>query len=276
MQKWVWLAMTIVGFIGCSASGSAPNAADTPPAPPPEVGFGPSVASYLFSSHRLVDRELAGTTRTDSTFLQYQFTAVITAADSGLLVSFGIDSVLAATAPNIVQGDIDQAKGATYTAFLSPTGRMEELRPSHSSSPLLDVLAAQTAALFPVLPPGGLLPSQTWADTTETKRTEGGALITFRVVTSYHSHEWNHAEGRMVLPIDWDRVYQLEGTGNQFGRQFTMEGNGTASGRSWFMRDGLFAGSVSEDDLVARLEIDDLGIVTPVRQHQVDTVRVLQ
>ena len=273
MQKW--LATTIV-FIGCSVLGSAPDAADTPPAPPPEVGFGPSVASYLFSSHRLVDRELAGATRTDSTFLQYQFTAVITAVDSGLLVSFGIDSVLAATAPNIVQSDIDQAKGSTYTAFLSPTGRMEDLRASHSSSPLLDDLAAHTAALFPVLPPGGLQPSQTWADTTETERTEGGALLTFRVVTSYHSLEWNHAEGRMVLPIDWERVYQLEGTGNQFGRQFTLQGNGTASGRSWFTPDGLFAGSVSEDDLAAQLEIDDLGIVTPVHQHQIDTVRVLQ
>jgi len=140
----------------------------------------------------------------------------------------------------------------------------------------LEALAVRTTDIFPVLPAGGLLPSRSWVDSVEIERTEGGALLTFRVRTTYRSGEWNDAEGGMVIPIEWVKVYQVEGAGSQFGRPFSLQGEGTATGRSWFTRDGRFVGSVSEDDLVAQLEIHDLGMVTPVRQHQIDTVRVLQ
>ncbi len=276
MQQWVWLATTLIWCSGCAARGPGQSGADAAPTPPPVLWFGPSVSSYLSTSHRSVEREIAGATRSDSMFLRYQFTAAIRDGDSGLVVSFAIDTVLGATAPNIVQSDIDQVKGVTYTALLSTTGRMDELRASRSSSPLLDVLAAQAADLFPVLPAGGLMPSQTWVDSTETQRVEGGALLTFQVITHYRSHAWSDADGAMVLPVDWEQEYRVGGSGDQFGREFTLRGNGTVSGRSWFARDGLFVGSVSEDNLVAQLAIDDLGIMTPVRQQQVDTVRVLQ
>ena len=143
-------------------------------------------------------------------------------------------------------------------------------------SPLLEALVVRTTDIFPVLPAGGLLPSRSWVDSVEIERREGGALLTFQVRTTYRSGEWNDAESGMVIPIEWVKVYQVDGAGSQFGRPFHLQGEGTATGRSWFTQDGRFVGSVSEDDLIAQLEIDDLAIVTPVRQHQVDTVRVLQ
>ncbi len=276
MQKSMWLATTLPWLAGCIASGTGKETTDVPPAPPPNVRFAPSVTSYVSSSHRWVERDIAGVTHSDSMFFQYQLTAVITEADSGLAVSFAIDTVLAATARNIHSTDIAAASGSTYTALLSPTGRWYALNWEPAGSPLMEALAAQTTSIFPVLPAGGLLPSHSWVDSVEIERTEGGALLTFRVLTTYRSGEWNDAEGGMVIPIEWVKVYQVAGAGTQFGRPFSLQGEGTATGRSWFTRDGRFVGSVSEDDLVAQLEIDDLAMVTPVRQHQVDTVRVLQ
>ncbi len=276
MQKSMWLATTLLWLAGCIASGPGKETADVPPAPSPDIRFAPSVTSYVSSSHRWVERDVAGVTHSDSMFLQYQLTAVITEADSGLAVSFAIDTVLAATARNIGLNEIAAASGSTYTALLSPTGRWYALTSQPAVSPLLEALAARTSNIFPVLPVGGLLPSRSWVDSVEIERTEGGALLTFRVQTTYRSGEWNDAEGGMVIPIEWVKVYQVDGAGTQFGRPFSLQGEGTATGRSWFARDGRFVGSVSEDDLVAQLEIDDLAMVTPVRQHQVDTVRVLQ
>lgn len=276
MRQSMWLATTLLWLAGCVASGPGKETADVAPAPPPDVRFAPSVTSYVSSSHRWVERDVAGVTHTDSMFLQYQVTAVITEADSGLAVSFAIDTVLAATARNIGPKEIAAASGSTYTALLSPTGRWYALNSEPAMSPLLEALAARTSNIFPVLPVGGLLPSRSWVDSVEIERTEGGALLTFRVRTTYRSGEWNDAEGGMVIPIEWVKVYQVDGAGTQFGRPFSLQGEGTATGRSWFARDGRFVGSVSEDDLVAQLEIDDLGMMTPVRQHQVDTVRVLQ
>jgi hypothetical protein len=209
-------------------------------------------------------------------FLQYQLTAVITEVDSGLAVSFTIDTVLAATARNIAPKEIAAVSGSTYTALLSSTGRWSALNTKQAVSPLLEALAIRTTDIFPILPAGGLMPSQTWVDSVEFDRTEGGALLTFQVQTTYRSGEWNDAGDGLAIPVEWVKVYQVDGAGSQFGRPFSLKGEGTATGRSYFARNGRFVGSVSEDDLVAQLEIDDLGMVTPVRQHQIDTVRVLQ
>ena len=276
MRKSMWWATTLPWLAGCIASGSMQETADVPPAPPPDVRFGPSVTSYLSSSRRWVDRDVAGITHSDSMFFRYQLTAVITEVDSGLAVSFTIDTILAATARNMAPTEIAAVNGSTYTALLSPTGRLTSLNRRQAASPLSEALAVQTTNIFPVLPAGGLMPSRSWVDSLELDRTEGGALLTFRVQTTYRSGEWNDAGDGLVIPVEWVKVYQVDGAGRQFGRPFSLKGEGTATGRSYFARNGRFVGSVSEDDLVVQLEINDLGMVTPVRQHQIDTVRVLQ
>jgi hypothetical protein len=80
----------------------------------------------------------------------------------------------------------------------------------------------------------------------------------------------------VVLPVDWERTYRVEGTGNQFGQPFTLLGEGTAVGRSLFASDGRYLGYVGQDNLVAELSLETLGTVTPVRQRQIDTLRILR
>ena len=206
MRQSMWWATTLPWLAGCIASGPRQETADIPPAPPPDVRFGPLVTSYLSSSHRWVDRDVAGITHRDSMFFHYQLTAVITEVDSGLAVSFTIDTVLAASARNIAPTEIAAVSGSTYTALLSPTGRWSALNRKQAVSPLLEALAVRTTDVFPVLPTGGLMPSRSWTeqvDSVEFDQTEEGALLTFQVQTTYRSGEWNDAEGGMVIPIDW-------------------------------------------------------------------------
>jgi hypothetical protein len=272
-RTWPILAGVVV-----SCASVDPGAAPGGPLPPTprEITFAPATASYLFATHRVVERDVQGQTRRDRILLRFRISAVITGVDSALAVSFVVDSVLAATAQNLLRREIAAASGATFTARLSETGHMEGFTGGDTRSLLQQEIAARTASFFPTLPAGGLLPGLTWADTSEVERDQAGARLTVNAVTTYRSGDWGLESGEEVLPVEWDRVYRLGGTGEQFGQPFTLQGEGTASGRSLFGSDGRYLGSVSRDELVARLSIDALGIVTPMRQLQSDTVRILE
>jgi hypothetical protein len=212
----------------------------------------------------------------DSIVLRYRLTTVVTEADAALSVSFVIDTVLTATARNILQHEIDRATGAVYAARISPTGHLETFELADHASPLLQALATRSSDFFPTLPADGLLPTLTWVDTTEVQREQGGAWLTISSLTTYRSGEWNAGDGDVVLPVDWERTYHVEGTGNQFGQRFTLRGEGTASGRSLFASGGRYLGYVGQDDLVAELLLEGLGTVTPLRQRQIDTLRIVR
>lgn len=250
---------------------------DGQPAPAPHrFTYRPGVTSYLSTSHRIVERGTRSRALGDSVVLRYRLTTVVTEADEALSVSFVIDTVLSATARNILRHEIDRATGAVYAARLSPTGPLEGLELADQASPLLQELAARSSDFFPVLPADGLLPALTWVDTAEVQRDQGGAWLTTRSVTTYRSGEWNATDRGDVLPVDWKRTYHIDGTGNQFGQRFTLHGEGTASGRSLFASDGRYLGYVSQDDLVVELLLETLGTATPMRQRQIDTLRILR
>ena len=272
-SKWAAAAALLAA---CSSIDPAMTLDGQPAPAARKFTYRPGVASYLSSSRRLVERGTTSQAPGDSIVLRYRLTTVVTEADAALSVSFVIDTVLTATARNILQHEIDQATGAVYTARISPTGHLEGLELADHASPLLQELAARSSDFFPALPADGLLPTVTWVDTAEVQRDQGGAWLTIRSLTTYRSGEWNARDGGMVLPVDWERTYHVEGTGNQFGQRFTLRGEGTASGRSLFASDGRYLGYVGQDDLAAELSLETLGTVTPVRQRQIDTLRIVR
>ncbi len=273
LSKWAAAAALLAA---CSSIDPATTLDEQPAPAPRKFTYRPGVTSYLSSSHRLVERGTRSRALGDSIVLRYRFTTVVTEADTALSVSFVIDTVLSATARNILQHEIDRATGAVYTARISPTGHLEDFKLADHASPLLQELAARSADFFPTLPADGLLPTLTWVDTAEVRRDQGGAWLKIRSVTTYRSGNWNASDGGVVLPVDWERTYHVEGTGNQFGQRFTLRGQGTASGRSRFASDGRYLGYVSQDDLVAELLLETLGTTTPMRQRQIDTLKILR
>ncbi len=272
-SKWVAAAALLVA---CGSIDPATTLDGQPALAPRKFTYRPGVTSYLSSSHRLVERGTSSRALGDSIVLRYQFTTVVTEADAALSVSFVIDTVLSATARNILPHEIDRATGAVYAARISPTGHVEDFGLADHASPLLQELAARSSDFFPALPADGLLPTHTWVDTSEVQRDQGGAWLTIRSVTTYRSGEWNATDGGVVLPVDWERTYHVDGTGNQFGQRFSLRGEGTASGHSLFAADGRYLGYVSQDDLAAELLLETLGTTTPLRQRQIDTLKILR
>ncbi len=272
-SKWAAAAALLAA---CGSINPATTLEGQPTPAPRKFTYRPGVTSYLSSSHRLVERGTRSRALGDSIVLRYRFTTVVTEADAALCVSFLIDTVLSTTARNILQHEIGRATGAVYAARISPTGHLEAFELADHASPLLQELAARSSDFFPTLPADGLLPTLTWVDTAEVQRDQRGAWLTIRSVTTDRSGEWNATDGGVVLPVDWERTYHVDGTGNQFGQRFTLRGEGTASGRSLFASDGRYLGYVGQDDLTAELLLETLGTVTPVRQRQIDTLRIVR
>ncbi len=216
-SKWTAAAALLAA---CGSIDPATTLDGQPVLAPRKFTYRPGVTSYLSSSHRLVERDTRSPALGDSVVLRYRFTTVVTEADAALSVSFVIDTVLTATAPNILQHEIDRATGAVYAARITPTGHLEGFELADHASPLLQALAAHNSDFYPTLPADGLLPTFTWVDTAEVQRDQGGAWLTIRSLTTYRSGEWNATGKGVVLPVDWERTYHVEGTGNQFGQRF--------------------------------------------------------
>ena len=136
----------------------------------------------------------------DGFVLLYHLTAEIRDADSTLMASFIIDTVLDATGQNILPKEIGSATGTRFNAPLSWTGVLGPLAGGDATSILSGQLARQIEGFLPRLPQDGLRPNSTWMDTTETTRDDAGAEIAVRAVTQYRSDDWRPDEaGRQVL-----------------------------------------------------------------------------
>jgi hypothetical protein len=257
-----------------------------PPVPTTEIApvtdtltfeYRPGTWSYLSTTHRIVERDIGGRVRVDSVVLEYQLTTEIVGEPPDMTVHFVIDTVIQATARNILPSQIGHASGARFTVRLNSSGRLEGLEDPEPGSPLADALVRGISTFFPIVPPGGAAPQSTWVDTTEAQHRQEGAVLIRRSVTSYRSGDWIGGEGEPpVLEVEWEQQYRIEGGGEQFGQSFTVRGEGTASGRTRLSADGRYLGTIGRDDLRAELTNDVQGIVTPVRQHQIDTIRVLR
>ena len=266
----------LVGTLaGCGGAGANTPAAVAVAPAPGRFQFDPSRTSYEGVSHRVVARSVDGRMLQDGFVLLYHITAEITDADSTLLAAFIIDTVLDATAQNILPKEIGTATGTRFRASLSRSGVLGALSGGDATSVLAGQLARQIEDFFPRVPEDGLRPNATWADTTETIRQEVGAEIAVRAVTNYRSDDWQlNPEGLRVMRVHWDRRYTLHGSGDQFGQAFTIEGTGTVRGISLLSSDGRFLGSTREDELNGRIVLVSIGETTQLRQTQADTIRV--
>ncbi len=278
MRVRVIALTTLVGALaGCGgSSANAPPAGAVAPAPN-RFRFGPSVTSYEGVSHRVVERSVDGRMQRDGFVLLYHLTAEIRDADSTLMASFIIDTVLDATGQNILPKEIGSATGTRFNAPLSWTGVLGPLAGGDATSILSGQLARQIEGFLPRLPQDGLRPNSTWMDTTETTRDDAGAEIAVRAVPQYRSDDWRPDEaGRQVLTVHWDRTYELHGSGDQFGQPFTIEGTGTVRGVSLLSSDGVFLGSMREDELTGQMLLVEFDEIRQIRQTQADTIRVRQ
>ena len=268
------LAVMTCLVTACAGLGGR-SAEEEPPALPIVITFHPTIASYASVSHRIVDRGIEGQSRTESTVLRYCVTAEIARADSVFDVSFVVDTVTDATAPNIDGSEIADASGAAFVGRMASGGQLEVAARRDAQSPLLDRLVNQLRDFFPALPPGGMRPGLVWVDTTEAPREQGGAQLTVIAITRYGAGEWVGQGANASIRVDWEREYTLTGIGEQMGQPFSVRGTGSTSGVSSFSAEGTFLGSIRRDKLQGEVLLESMGTTIQLRQTQSDTVRIL-
>jgi len=92
----------------------------------------------------------------------------------------------------------------------------------------------------------------------------------------HRAGDWTDVEGRRVLDVTSETRYSLSGEGNRMGQWISLRGDGTARSQRLLSPNGTITFGVRRDSLRVDVEVQTAGVVIPVLQTRVDTVRQVQ
>lgn len=272
-------APAAVAGLLAACRGSAP-AIETPgpiAAPRSEnVRFGTGTARYRAVSQLKVDQEFNGQTQTTNMRLGYYASARIAAEGERLRATLTLDSMDVTEIPTISSAELARARGATFTAVLSPEGKLLEFTPSDSTTQILRQLSAGFREFFPRIPANGARPGQQWTDTAGTQSNFGGAALTINSINQHDVTGWADYRGERALHIRTSSNYTVTGTGSQSGQALTIDGAGDRVSDRYLSSEGVYLGYVAADSSRFDVQLTGLGMTIPVRQARVDTLSVIR
>lgn len=250
---------------------------DPQPTPHPSIfQFAPQNAQYLRVIHRTVRQDVAGLESTTSTTLRYIVSAEVSQGSTASDVRFIIDSIVGVEGDGFDRAQVSAARGATFEAHMSPSGRVTDLPEASSDQSLLIQIHSSLSQFFPIIPEAGLIPGVAWVDTTRSTRRNGRTQIQIDAIVESAAGDWQDSENGTTLTITWRSSYTLTGEGEQLGRHFTIQGTGITSGHSRVAADGAFLSTLSADSSNAEVLVQDLGYSIPVIQSGVDTLSLIR
>lgn len=187
-----------------------------------------------------------------------------------VLDSSSITPPLPGAPPGALEGD----KGATYHAWINPSGRTENFKVmGDSTAPKGGVVVMQVLRdFFPNVKPG-FKSGDTWRDSTETKETEGGTSSSTIRITEYSvgaPAPWAGASGHKV---DAKSQFTVSIASETPGGPQNVEGAGTGSAAWYVTPAGVFLGGTSSTnaELTAMTAFGDI----PVKQTSTTTITAL-
>jgi len=258
-------------FLAATACHPAPRA----PAPeaPRAARMSPGTVQYAITEHRHVEQRYQDQPIVADATTFLLLSVALTESDSGLGVDVVIDSV-AMTGDAVPSAALVQAAtGSRLTgATLVPGGRLT-MTPSASTNPVLDQITLGLQELLPRLPPDGAGPGSRWTDSTTYTGRSAGLPIAVTARSAFAAGSWSDLDAERVLEVTGDVDYTLAGEGERLGQWMVMRGTGTSWSRQLLTADGAIVVGVRVDSLHVDVEVEATGIVIPVVQTQVDTVR---
>jgi hypothetical protein len=188
------------------------------------------------------------------------------AADSSYAATITLDS-LQATAGGVPAGidSIARAQGTHWTATLSPTGELSQLKADRSSS-LGDQFASSLHALFPRLPPGGVRAGMEWADSSSFPVKADAFDATEQAVTTYRSTEGSAPGGRKAIRVESEGSYTRAGKGVQYDQEMEMTASGKRHASHLISTDGVVVSAQGGDAGDMTITIPAQGQTVPVKQ----------
>lgn len=173
-----------------------------------------------------------------------------------------LDSLRQDVGGTLAADSLLKAEGTTWTASLTPQGRLSALKPDRASG-VAEQVEASLPGLFPVLPPVGLGEATQWTDTTERTLKADAFDVREQAVTSYQVQKHDGA----VYTIAGSTAFQRTGTGGQAAQPMAMTSAGTRQIVYRFSRDGGVLDAQGADSAEMTITVPAVGQSVPVHQR---------
>jgi hypothetical protein len=254
--------------------GARPTPTAAPaPAQPAAVRYEPGTLRYRVVQHRHVEQVFQGQALTTDLATRVALTVALARRDTGLAVTFLIDSISLEGGPVFPAEAVAGARGAQFDGILMPGGVLAELGGGDSANPLLQQIAFLLQDFFPGTPTAGVTAGARWTDTTDDRGTSGAADVRVRSINTRSSSAWTTFADLPALEILTDATLEISGSGAQAGQAFTVAGTGRGHGRHYLSTDGRLMGGSHADTVTMQIELSGTGITIPVTQWTTDTLR---
>jgi hypothetical protein len=239
----------------------APTADPTRSAP---LLYRPSAAErYSLQRQDSLTLELpGGATQVQQSSRTAYITVTIADGPGAYHTTIRLDSLRQDVGGTMAADSVLRAEGTSWTASLTPEGRLGTLQADRTSG-VGDQVGASLLPLFPVLPASGLDTATRWSDTTDRALKADAFDVREHAVTSYT------LEGREgpVYTISAATLFQRTGTGGQATQPMEMTSAGTRHAVYRFSRDaGVLAGE-GADSAEMTISIPAVGQSVPVHQR---------
>jgi hypothetical protein len=225
-------------------------------------------AGFTIERHDTLDLQLPGGASQVQLLDRTGFLHVSLAptADSGFAATIILDS-LRVTAGGVPAGidSVARAQGTRWTATLSATGDLSELKSDRSSS-LGDQFASSLRALFPRLPPGGVRAGMEWSDSSSFPVRADAFNATEQAMTTYRSTDGSASGGRKAIRVESEGSYTRSGKGTQFDQEMEMTASGKRHAVHLIGADGLLVSAQGGDSGDMTITVPAQGQTVPVKQ----------
>jgi len=265
------LSPVLVALLACTRG---PQVA--PPVVPSAAQVTDGTSRYRVVEHRHVEQRYGDQPIVTDATTSLALAATFTRADSGFRADLVLDSLVIAGDAALSPAAVAAVAGTHLQGRITLDRPALTITPPDAPNAVLDQLILDLHGLFPALPPGGAIPGLEWGDSTTFSGRTADIPITLTAHAMHRAGDWTDVEGRRVLDVTSETRYSLSGEGNRMGQWISLRGDGTARSQRLLSPNGTITFGVRRDSLRVDVEVQTAGVVIPVLQTRVDTVRQVQ
>jgi hypothetical protein len=282
-----WLGALLLAGCASGSPGGSPAADQPSPAPgktpsDADAGHASGVtyrpmrdAAYTLIRHDSLTLQLPGGA-TQVQLLDRTGYLHLTLAEGpagGYLATIVLDSLrgTAGAAP-LPPDSLEQAKGTHWTAAVSPSGQLADLKADRAST-LGDQFSNALRSLFPRLPESGVRAGMEWSDTTEFPLKSDAFDATEHAVTEFRATEGEGTGGSKAIKLESQGTYTRIGKGLQYDQPLEMKASGIRQAVHLLGTDGTLLSAQGSDAGDMTITVPAVGQDVPVKQS--GTYRIL-
>jgi len=242
--------------------------AGAPAAAVAQFSYAPGTSQYRITSSMKGAQEVMGQRQEmESSSNQLVTVAVARAGRDTLQVTTTMDSIAIIGPMGMAPPGIDQIRGTTVVARVSPTGQVYAVTtPAPDSLTEAANLTYEMSNVLPKVRPG-IKAGATWTDTTSRKASQGGLDIDRSIVATYRVAGDTTIGGQKAWKIARTAKVAVTGSGAQGGQPMTLEGTEDHMGTLAVTPNGNFLGYANEVQATIKVLLAANGMEVGITQN---------